>query len=1611
MSPILSVTVTVARYTLGAMMSLAMAVPGLMKWMWDRMVDLGSSMLRDYMESSGTQQTIGGMRAFKTSFGALPVDPAIAINVAKARNDATTKQMLALQFLGVKRFKDTADMMALATVAAAKFMKSTPNGMELAQAEAFALTSIFTPDYLLALKNIDTQELIDMQKKYEANKEKMKLSEKAIRGWIHFRRQVDITWASIEKIIAQKLAEKGFIDSLNRLSQSFVTVFQKLSELNLTDSAINFIVQKLDDITDWIESGKYRETFREMKKFVFQVMRALKIATQSLETLGNIFKGSLIGTAHAEQAPEFFRKAGLTFRPGIGPGVGSAGSAGYGADSGPGGSPGGIGPSPRYPSMQPRGVPGAPPSASSGAHRTPPLGPKAPGQARGPRPIAPSSPPSTAPKTTSPSSPPPPLPFKSNVARGAPTKEQPLGPIQQRGGIRRATGPEHPRVHGLQPNANRDNYLAGIAYLESDYNTRSRNSIGATGAFQFIDSTARGAERQGLPNPQRGTYQEQSAATWAWIQRNKPEAARAIERGDFATADRILNRTWTSLPGGAEMQNARRYEERNKILQGGGTRPPGEGPTVNKATSTTPAPGSGYGGGSPTQEPSWYERALKPTPPPTASSPSTAPPRQVQPSYANPPGYYGGGQQAAQSPPTASSPSTATPRVIQPSNLPPAVPGTQSTKGTVPEIDQTLGVSREVAPSGAEPVAVIIHHTGHRQTAKQTVDGWRSETSPDRKNLGSQYIIDRQGVAHDVQKEFNYDQMQHVSTKNLTPEFAKKGVMNPNIIGVEIEANDDKDVTPAQVETAKRLARAYPNADVLTHGEVNPGHKEKDEGKTAAAAINAERKERGIVPRPDTSNILTPDQLIQQRQQQQKGTPKPSQKAVDTPSGSSSYGGGSWYGDALRGGTQTPPSSSPAPPATQPPPPTASSPSSKAPPTAPFPPDQGNRPSRYQGTISFNGKDYSFSNGGPHGRGSAPYGDFKFTPEVAGGEVWHKYNAINIEGGKIWDPKFKDYRTDIYLHRNVTNNEYENSLGCFVVPGRQQAELHDAMLDEIKKNGPLYIHNYPGVDPMHSKVYIDHNPTTQSTPIPSTAAKTSEGQPVVPPGTAGSSPASPPSQDAGGWYSDALKGKTSSASPDGKRPPMYGFPGINVGGKPAFDEASFNKYATAKGYEPVFINDNNPKSAAAKAKADWQQRGGGPAGVYGFSKGAETANLFASDPEVAKNLGTATTIGAYRDSNLGNLKGMPGWNNYPDYSSRGGRSGNETPQGEGVAIPNLNGRPNMASHMNDMNFVAGTVDPTNSQKASGPASSPLQPTPGHIPVTPANDTTPPRDRHYGGANAPGQSYTTAEQAGISPAFPVAPNVNWQMLNAEYLARLNQAYRSMPPADQAKVKMISGYRPPYEKDADQLGMDRRSSQEYIYKVKTGEYPPDFNEWSNGRPAKAARPGGSDHQSGAAADFEPSTGGYDAMIDATANLAGGAGARPIGGDPGHLRMIQDDRNFLQNEPKAPGQPERTEGKPEPNKPGETPAKKDKEETWYDKAKRGDYDHKDKQDDADGHTPKGDDPKKNTVEVTNHGSPAGKSKEEHYDDGLFDKGVKVNNHSDHDVHAEKETADVNY
>jgi N-acetylmuramoyl-L-alanine amidase len=131
-----------------------------------------------------------------------------------------------------------------------------------------------------------------------------------------------------------------------------------------------------------------------------------------------------------------------------------------------------------------------------------------------------------------------------------------------------------------------------------------------------------------------------------------------------------------------------------------------------------------------------------------------------------------------------------------------------------------------------------LHHTAGGGTPEGIVNDWRTH----RPGVGAQFIMDRDGIVHDVRKEFGY-----VGTAGILDSAVPGGmnVRNRNSVQMEIIAKDDKDVTDLQAQRAAAfIAADYPRATVYGHGQVNPGHRLPDEGQKARLAVEADRARR-----------------------------------------------------------------------------------------------------------------------------------------------------------------------------------------------------------------------------------------------------------------------------------------------------------------------------------------------------------------------------------------------------------------------------------------------------------------------------------------------------------------------------------------------------------------------------------------------------------------------------------------------------------------------------------------------------------------------------------------------------------------------------------------------
>ena len=128
---------------------------------------------------------------------------------------------------------------------------------------------------------------------------------------------------------------------------------------------------------------------------------------------------------------------------------------------------------------------------------------------------------------------------------------------------------------------------------------------------------------------------------------------------------------------------------------------------------------------------------------------------------------------------------------------------------------------------------LVIHHTGGRGTPQGVMETFRQ------RGLATQYIMDRDGTVHRSLPDGSRGQ--HIRPSQIN------NLTNRNTVGIEVIANDDRDLTEAQraalpaFSTYATSKYGIPAANVFGHGEIN-SHKQSTEGASAIADWRAYNK-------------------------------------------------------------------------------------------------------------------------------------------------------------------------------------------------------------------------------------------------------------------------------------------------------------------------------------------------------------------------------------------------------------------------------------------------------------------------------------------------------------------------------------------------------------------------------------------------------------------------------------------------------------------------------------------------------------------------------------------------------------------------------------------------
>ena len=133
-----------------------------------------------------------------------------------------------------------------------------------------------------------------------------------------------------------------------------------------------------------------------------------------------------------------------------------------------------------------------------------------------------------------------------------------------------------------------------------------------------------------------------------------------------------------------------------------------------------------------------------------------------------------------------------------------------------------------------DPKWAVIHHTAVDRPADH--DGSRYAKKWLRTGKGVHFLVSPDGTIHQIQSIHK----QGVHTGQANTEFGKdQGIGNINSFGIEVDAKNDKHVTPAQQEAVIRLLKLLniKAQNIVGHGEIKHPGKEKQAGQTILQKI------------------------------------------------------------------------------------------------------------------------------------------------------------------------------------------------------------------------------------------------------------------------------------------------------------------------------------------------------------------------------------------------------------------------------------------------------------------------------------------------------------------------------------------------------------------------------------------------------------------------------------------------------------------------------------------------------------------------------------------------------------------------------------------------------
>jgi hypothetical protein len=173
-----------------------------------------------------------------------------------------------------------------------KILKSAGPNLALSVAKGYGLDKIFTdPMDLIRLSTEDGMKEIQLrEERIRKDKELLKLSPEAQKGWENLRDQLLSAGAQIETIFGEKLASLS--QPLSELSKEFVRLVRAFMDSPLVERAIRKLSKWMEDFAKELEESKLDDKLKEFSDYVESWIPYLKQFKQTISDLTDVINNA-----------------------------------------------------------------------------------------------------------------------------------------------------------------------------------------------------------------------------------------------------------------------------------------------------------------------------------------------------------------------------------------------------------------------------------------------------------------------------------------------------------------------------------------------------------------------------------------------------------------------------------------------------------------------------------------------------------------------------------------------------------------------------------------------------------------------------------------------------------------------------------------------------------------------------------------------------------------------------------------------------------------------------------------------------------------------------------------------------------------------------------------------------------------------------------------------------------------------------------------------------------------------------------------------------------------------------------------------------------------------